>query len=148
MNKEQQLYRPNGCRFLQTKANPFGIRFKGTAVVAVLVVLLVSSLLAHQTVKSLLILRQGQRTQSRLAQASAVLELGRVLELQASDGQEVRAASPLIVSVGDRFAKIEFSFLSEIERFSNRISVAYPVDVTGAELPNVSPVVVLWERPD
>jgi len=125
-----------------------GTAVKGTAVVAVLVVLMVSSLLAHQTVKSLWILRQGQRTQVRLAQASAVLELGRFLENRFSIDRNLRPSDPLIVSVGEEFAKIEFAFLSEIETFSNRILVTFPVDVTGAELPNVSPVAVSWERTD
>lgn len=148
MKERVQLDRPDGRRVLRRRLPCSGPLLKGTAVVAVLVVLLISSLLAHQTVKSLLILRQGQRIQERLAQATAVLELGRDLDSRFIIAEDERPSAPLIVSVGEEFAKIDFDFLSEIEPFSNRILITFPVDATGADLPSISPVVVSCERSD
>lgn len=81
----------------------------------------------------------------RLAQANAVLDMGRNLKSQFGDGSFAWPTKPLIVSVGEEYAKIEFSFFSDEELGLNRILVTFPVDFTGSDLLNVSPVTVSWD---
>ena len=151
-----------------------GIR-GGATVMAVLIVLSIVCLLAHQTVRTLFLLRQGQSYSAKIAQAQEVLELGRQLERQLEGNIDRLISGPVIVEIGQEYAKLVFSVEQpptpeemgtsgtadgrdrESEKkvpeastgarrqSSTRISATWPVDSLGKEFPNQVPIVVTWE---
>lgn len=112
---------------------------RGATVVAVLVVLFIVCLLAHQTVKTMLLLRRGQDYSLKIIQARELLELGRQLERRFDGKLEQLTSGPVIVEMGTEFGKLEFSP-------NGRILASWPVDSLGEDLPNQLPTVVSWEK--
>jgi len=113
---------------------------RGATVVAVLVVLFIVCLLAHQTVKTMFLLRRGQDDSLKIAQAREILELGRQLERRLDGNLEQLTSSPVIVEMGMEFGKLVFSP-------NGRITATWPVDSSGEDLPHQLPTVVSWETP-
>lgn len=81
----------------------------GATVVAVLIILSIVCMLAHQTARTLVLLRQGQDYSMRIAQANEVLELGHELERRFQDDPEQLRAGPIILALGQEYAKLEFA---------------------------------------
>lgn len=108
---------------------------RGATVLAVLILLMIVCLLAHQTVRTLFLLRRGQDHALKILQAREILEIGRLLEPQEPPSIDQQTSRQIVVSMGTEFGKLEL--------FPGGRSVAtWPVDSEGNEFPNRPPTVV------
>ncbi len=140
----------------RTSGNCRDSRRHGATIIAVLVVLLIVSLLAHQTARTLFVIRQGQDQRAKIIQAREVLELGRIMGLQLRSTPSLLTAQPMIVKVGDEYAKLEFSSEStpESEDLSKAITESTPNEDTSVnslpdrdgstERPPIHRIVATW----
>jgi hypothetical protein len=108
---------------------------RGATVLAVLILLMIVCLLAHQTVRTLFLLRRGQDRTLKILQAREILELGKMLDRQEPPASDQQTSRQIVVSMGTEFGKLEL--------FPGGRSVAtWPVDSEGNEFPNRPPTVV------
>lgn len=85
-----------------------GATRNGATVLAVLIILSIVCLLAHQTVRTMVLLRRGQDNATRIAQAYEVLELGRDIERRFRSQTERLTSGPFVVKLSQEFAKLDF----------------------------------------
>ncbi len=123
-------------------------RRKGTAVFVLMVVLLIVGLLVQQSVRTLWTFRRSQQQQLQIAQARELLEIGKQLDKSIGpDRIQERAQSPIIVSVGNQFGRIELlSETGDGPKKSYWIA-KLPVDQSGNEILDQNTVTVSYERP-
>jgi hypothetical protein len=117
---------------------------EGGVVILLLAIILLVGLLTHQTVRTLWILRRSQDQQSRIQQATQLLEIGRSIDQR---GLPIDAQSPpIVVQVGEEYGRLE-AVNQSAENGSRGLWVAkLPVDASGNVSPEKLPITVSCER--
>ncbi len=121
---------------------------KGTAVFVLMVVLLIVGLLVQQSVRTLWTFRRSQQQQLQIAQARELLEIGKQLDKSVGpDRIQERAQSPIIVSVGNQFGRIELQSETGDGPKKSYWIAKLPVDQSGNEIRDQNTITVSYERP-